>query len=58
VTDLALDMAGNVKSYAMEFSVQEPIANSITGATITYNYRKEVDKFEFRYFKNGQPLRL
>jgi hypothetical protein len=56
VTDLALDMAGNVKSYAIEFSVQEPVANSNTSATISYNYRKEVDKFEFRYFKNGQPF--
>lgn len=53
VTDLTLDMAGNVRSYALEFSVEEPILGSNTGQTVTYNYRKEVDKFEFRYYKNG-----
>jgi hypothetical protein len=56
ITDLVLDMVGNVKSYALEFSVEEPITNSISGETVTYNYRKEVDKYEFRYFKNGSPF--
>lgn len=59
VTDLALDMAGNVRSYALEFSVNEPLFENSSaggGATMAYNYRKEVDKFEFRYFKDGQPF--
>jgi hypothetical protein len=54
VTDLTLDGAGNVKSYALEFSVVERLM-STSQTTINYNYRKEVDKYEFRYFRNGSP---
>lgn len=49
VTDLDLDPAGNVRLYALQYQV--------TGDdNIPYTYRKEVDRDEFRTFKNGQPF--
>lgn len=47
VTELELDYVGNVRSYTLEYSVR--------GVTDTYRFRKEVDRDEFRYFKNDQP---
>lgn len=48
VTDLDLDAAGNVRMYALQYQ--------ITGDdNFPYTYRKEVDRDEFRTFKNGQP---
>ena len=55
VTDLTLDSAGNIKSYAIEFQAQEPPAiDGVQGKTFVY--RKEVDKYEFRYFKDKTPF--
>jgi len=47
VVDLHLDSADNVKSYAIQYLAQDE-----TGG---YLYRKEVDKNEFRYYRNGKP---
>ncbi len=48
VVDLKLDSADNVKSYAMQYLAQDE-----TGG---YLYRKEVDKNEFRYYRNDKPF--
>src|SRR6266567_4611187 len=48
VVDLHLDSADNVKSYAIQYLAQDE-----TGG---YLYRKEVDKREFRYYRNGEPF--
>lgn len=52
VVAIELDYVGNVMTYALEYMVSETDAK---GVTETYKYRKEVDKREFRYFKNGDP---
>jgi hypothetical protein len=46
VCDLELDHAGNVISYVLEYFVYEDDDR--------YLFRKEVDKREFRYFKDGE----
>src|SRR6266702_2410895 len=48
VVGLKLDSADNVKSYAIQYLAQDE-----TGG---YLYRKEVDKREFRYYRNGEPF--
>ncbi len=48
VTDLALNPAGDVIAYTLEFEVSDADAS-------TYTYRREVDKTSIRTFRNGQP---
>lgn len=47
VTDLRLDTADNVKSYALQYMAMEDQQG--------YIYRKEVDGQSFRYFRDGEP---
>jgi hypothetical protein len=47
VSQLALDAAGNVKSYTLEYMVQDE--------TGVYIYRKDVDAYAFRYYRDGEP---
>lgn len=54
VVEIELDYVGNVMSYALEYSVTETDERRKTSET--YTYRKEVDKQEFRYYKNGDPF--
>ncbi len=53
VPDIEIDFVGNVKAYAIEYDLTDTRDN---GQTETYRFRKEVDKEEFRYFKNGKPF--
>ena len=53
VVAIELDYVGNVMSYALEYMVSE---TDDRGITETYKYRKEVDKREFRYFKDDEPF--
>lgn len=58
VVDLELDHSGNIVKYAIEYYTEDPIfANAGTKPQYTpsYLFRKEVDKTEFRYYKNGTP---
>lgn len=48
VSDIQLDCAGNVKSYALEYQARNEQA--------AYIYRKEVDIDSFRYFRDGEPF--
>jgi hypothetical protein len=51
VHNLQLDHAGNVKSYAIQYSARE-----LEGTTTrSFMYRKEVDGQAFRYYRNGEP---
>lgn len=47
------DNAGNVKSYVIEYDLEEEVS---TGRTQTYTYREECDKEWFRTFKDGKPF--
>lgn len=49
VTDLELDNAGNVKSYAIEYYTYEDNVGQ-------YRYKKTVDQQYFRYFKDDEPF--
>lgn len=50
VKSLELDRVGNVKSYAIEFTVQD-VPNKTQ-----YTFRKEVDSELFKYFRDGKPF--
>lgn len=57
VTDLELDLVGNVKRYALEYQVVVD-AGTKFGQTVkgdNYTFRKEVDGAAFRYYRDGQP---
>lgn len=49
IADLTLDGAGNVKAYALQFI-------DVTPDGQRYTYRKEVDRSEIRYFRDGRPF--
>lgn len=51
VADITLDMAANVKSYAVEYviTIEE------RGHGVTFRYRKEVDGESYRYFRDDNP---
>lgn len=51
VTDLVLDMVGNVKAYALEY----PTTIEERGEEITIRYRKEVDARSYRYYRDDKP---
>lgn len=56
VTDLELDLSGNVKRYAIEQVVTIPQSKAFGGTTgETYRFRKEVDGKAFRLFKDDKP---
>jgi hypothetical protein len=59
VRDLEIGGAnGDVKRYALEYHVGIP-ASTAFGRTVTaesYTFRKEVDKDNFRYYKDGKPF--
>jgi len=52
VKEIELDPLGNLKYYALEYLITEELEG---GRTETYQFRKEVDGKEFRYFRNGHP---
>ena len=57
--DLVLDDAGNVKQYAIEYEVDIPASNGAFGITRQaqrYWFRKEVDSYRIRYYKDGRPF--
>lgn len=58
VTDLELDLVGNIKRYAITYQVTieqgERFGQMVKGET--YTYRKEVDGEAFRYYKDGRPF--
>lgn len=47
VSDLTLDIAGNVKSYAVDYIAQDERG--------MFSFRKEIDGKAFRYFRDGNP---
>lgn len=49
VVELELDESGNVKSYALEYETIDP------DTQMTYRYRREVDQFSFRRYRNDMP---
>lgn len=58
VTDLELDLVGNVKRYAIEYPVAVDEGDRF-GQHVpaeSYVYRKEVDGDAFRYYKDGKPF--
>ena len=58
VRDLEIDIAGNVKRYAIEHRVVVPESRSF-GVVVkaeSYDYRKEVDGKWFRFYKDGEPF--
>jgi hypothetical protein len=50
VTAIELDQTGNVQSYTLEYPVYDKDSN------LTYQFRKEVDRQQFRYFKDDKPF--
>jgi hypothetical protein len=50
VSDLTLDNRGNVKYFAVEYQVEETIGS----ATRRYIYRKEVDQYQTREFRDKE----
>jgi hypothetical protein len=57
VTDLELDLSGNIKRLAYEYPVTikggERFGQDIEGES--YSFRKEIDQEAIRYHKNGRP---
>lgn len=51
VVDVELDHARNVKSYVLEYEIER----DEDGVFKTFTFRKEVDKNEFRYYRDGDP---
>nr|BBH90150.1 hypothetical protein KTC_49010 [Thermosporothrix sp. COM3]BBH90215.1 hypothetical protein KTC_49660 [Thermosporothrix sp. COM3]BBH90280.1 hypothetical protein KTC_50310 [Thermosporothrix sp. COM3] len=47
VKSLELDAAGNIKGYVIEYTAKDEAGS--------YQYRKEVDKGSFRYFRDDRP---
>jgi len=57
VTDLELDISGNIKRYTLEYEHQQE-ASKAYGREVkadSYTFRKEADGDAFRYFKNDKP---
>lgn len=52
VTEIELDMAGNVQAYALEYDITREEA----GRQVTFRYRKEVDKRSFRHFRKDAGI--
>ena len=57
VTDLELDLVGNIKRYTLEYWVELPESRAygIEQRAERYKFRKEVDGEAFRYFKDDRP---
>jgi hypothetical protein len=53
VTELELDIVGDIKAYTLEYA----ITREERGRMVTFRYRKEVDKEQYRYFRDDQPWR-
>jgi len=51
VTELELDIVGDIKAYTLEYG----ITREEQGRMVTFRYRKEVDKNEYRYFRDDRP---
>jgi hypothetical protein len=56
--DLELDLAGNIKRYAIEYPVNiaQSTAFGQDVAADSYTFRKEVDGLFFRYYRDDQPF--
>jgi hypothetical protein len=50
VTHIDLNETGDVQAYTLEYDVWDPVAKS------HYRFRKEVDKSQFRYFRDDRPF--
>jgi hypothetical protein len=53
VTDIELDPFDNVIAYALEYDVTE----ETPAGNVTFRFRKEVDKDEYRYYRDDEPWR-
>jgi hypothetical protein len=51
VTELELDIVGDIKAYTLDYA----ITREERGRMVTFRYRKEVDKAQYRYFRDDQP---
>jgi hypothetical protein len=51
VKDITLDIVGDVKAYTLEYKISR-VEN---GQQVTFDYRKEVDQQEFRFFREDKP---
>ena len=49
IFDLELNSAGDVQAYTIDYQVRDDDGKP-------YQYRKEVDKTSFRYYKDGEPF--
>lgn len=58
IKEVAMDDVGNIKSIVIEYQVQEETQTSGTDTLQAkyHTFRQEIDEYEFRYYKNGQPF--
>ncbi len=57
VTDIQIDLVGNVKRYTLEYLVTVPESRAYgkTTKADAYRFRKEVDGAAFRYYRDDHP---
>ena len=57
ITNVDLDFRGNVKGYTIEYNYEEFEGRDQYGSAMsrTYHYKKVVDEFEFRTYRDNEP---